>query len=52
MIPLSDVALNNYDKLENQKILEKHFQDIDYVHSKLGIAMNMFPKTQAGIDLS
>lgn len=51
MIPMSPIAVTNYEK-QNKELLEKHFNGMDYVNSKLGLVYNLFPLSGSGFDYS
>lgn len=51
LIPLSPVALRNYE-LETSEQLKSWLSDIQYFNSRVGLAYNIFPNKDQGVDYS
>lgn len=51
LIPLSPTALKNYER-ETAEELKGWLQDIQYINSRVGLMYNLYPKRDAGVDMS
>ena len=51
LIPLSPLALRNYEK-ESREQLKEWLQDIAYMNSKIGLAYNFYPLKEKGFDMA
>jgi hypothetical protein len=51
LIPLSPVALRNYER-ETSEQLKEWLRDIQYVNSRVGLMYNLYPAKDQGIDNS